>query len=126
MHCMAKKNATGGLIYSTEHGKMCPSCKKAIPQCNCSSNQTSPKSLPNGKCVEVRRETKGRKGSGVIVVRGVPLSKADLHSFATHLKQKCGTGGTVKDGAIEIQGENCELVMEEIAKQGWKVKKIGG
>jgi translation initiation factor 1 len=81
---------------------------------------------PVQRVVEVRRETKGRKGSGVIVIRGLPLGKADLNSFATHLKQKCGTGGTVKDGAVEIQGENCELIMEEIQKQGWKVKRTGG
>ena len=117
---MGKKNKQGGLVYSTECGRV--------------SNKTSSSSADNnkatklapGQSVEVQRQTKGRKGSGVIVIRNLPLGKADLSSFAKHLKQKSGTGGTVKGNTIEIQGENCDLIMDEIQKQGWKVKKTGG
>jgi len=74
----------------------------------------------------VHRETKGRKGKGVTVISGVPLAPTDLVQFATQLKKKCGSGGTVKDGTIEIQGDHCDILMEELKKQGWPVKRSGG
>ena len=114
---------TGGLVYSTQHGKMCPGCRRPIPECVCGKVRPPP---AQGETVRVHRETKGRKGKGVTVITGVPLAPADLVQFATQLKKKCGSGGTVKDGVIEIQGDHCDILMEELKKQGWPVKRSGG
>jgi predicted translation initiation factor SUI1 len=75
---------------------------------------------------KVGRETAGRRGKGVTTVFGLPLDAAGLHDLATTLKQRCGTGGTVKDGRIEIQGDQRERIAAELAKLGYQVKRVGG
>jgi translation initiation factor 1 len=74
----------------------------------------------------VRRETKGRNGKAVTVIAGLPLGSAELAELARQLKKKCGSGGTVQDGAIEIQGDHCDALVAELKKQGWAVKRSGG
>jgi len=74
----------------------------------------------------VGRETKGRKGKGVTTVTGVPLSMDELKGLAKELKQKCGTGGTLKDGVIEIQGDHRDNLIELLKAKGWPVKRAGG
>jgi translation initiation factor 1 len=118
-----KTPAGGGLVYSTEHGRMCPACRKPLAGCLCKKAKPPPKS---DGIVRVRLETKGRKGKGVTVIAGVPLDAEALEKFGRQLKQRCGSGGTVKDGTIEIQGDHRDLVMEELGKQGWTVRKAGG
>ena len=76
--------------------------------------------------VRVGRETKGRKGKGVTVVTGVPLTADALDELGSKLKRICGSGGTVKDGVIEIQGDHRDLLVTELAKRGWTVKRSGG
>lgn len=76
--------------------------------------------------VRVGRETKGRRGSGVTVVWDVPVGEAGLRELAATLKQRCGTGGTVKDGRIEIQGDQRERLTAELERLGYKVKHVGG
>jgi translation initiation factor 1 len=76
--------------------------------------------------VRIRRETKGRKGKGVTTLTGFALSETDLKLLAKQLKQKCSTGGTVKDGIIEIQGDHREIMRVELKKRGHKVKLAGG
>ncbi len=76
--------------------------------------------------VRVGRETKGRKGKGVTLVTGVPLPVDELKLLAKELKQKCGTGGTLKDGVIEIQGDHRDILIELLKAKGWTVKKAGG
>jgi len=76
--------------------------------------------------VRVGRETKGRRGGGVTVVTGVPLSDAELEELASRLKRLCGAGGTVKDRVIEIQGEHRDAVIAELTKHGWLVRRSGG
>jgi predicted translation initiation factor SUI1 len=76
--------------------------------------------------VRVGRETKGRRGKGVTIVSDVPLNDAGLHELAAKLKQRCGTGGTVKDGRIEIQGDQRERLTAELEKMGYQVKRVGG
>ena len=76
--------------------------------------------------MRVGRETKGRKGKGVTIITGVPLAHAEMQALATHLKKRCGSGGTLKDGIIEIQGDHRDLVVEELQKRGWNVKRSGG
>jgi predicted translation initiation factor SUI1 len=76
--------------------------------------------------VKVSRETAGRRGKGVTVVSELPLGDAELKELAAVLKQKCGTGGTAKDGRIEIQGDHRDRLAAELEKLGFKVKRAGG
>jgi len=118
-----KTSPNGGLVYSTEHGRMCPACRKPIAECRCKKAQPMP--ISDG-IVRVRLEAKGRKGKGVTVITGVPLDATALENLGKQLKQRCGSGGTVKDGVIEIQGDHRDRVIEDLAKQGWTVKRAGG
>ncbi len=81
---------------------------------------------PQQQTVYLHRESKGRGGKGVTLVKGLILSEADLSALAKKLKQTCGSGGTVKEGVIEIQGENRERIAEVMRKLGYKVKIAGG
>ena len=121
----AKKPASGGLVYSSEHGRMCPRCGKPIASCACGEKRPAAAAKPDA-VVRVGRETKGRKGKGVTVVTGVPLKGAALDELGSRLKRLCGSGGTVKDGVIEIQGDHRDALVAELAKQGWTVKRSGG
>lgn len=76
--------------------------------------------------VRVSRQTKGRKGSGVCLITGVPLGEEELKKLAKQLKKKCGSGGTIKDGVIEIQGDHREILVDAILKLGYKAKLAGG
>ncbi|GAA0842215.1 translation initiation factor Sui1 [Marinobacter szutsaonensis] len=116
------KNRSGGLVYSTEQGKMCPECRNPVDQCTCGKL-----SRPSGDgVVRVSRETKGRKGKGVTLITGIPLDDKELKAFAKVLKAKCGTGGTIKDGVVEIQGDHRDLLVPLLQQKGWTVKKAGG
>ncbi len=84
------------------------------------------KTIPKGAVVRVSRETKGRRGKGVTIVADVPLDAAGLEELAARLKQRCGTGGTVKDGRIEIQGDQRDRLAAELERLGYKVKRVGG
>ncbi|MEN6587894.1 MAG: translation initiation factor Sui1 [Sulfuricella sp.] len=117
-----KSAKTGGLVYSTEHGKMCPACRKPIAECICKTT-TVPAS---DGIVRVSRETKGRKGKGVTLIKGLALAAPELAQLGKQLKTACGSGGTVKDGVIEIQGDHCERVIEILKQQGRSVKRAGG
>lgn len=114
----------GGLVYSTEAGRMCPGCRQPVAQCMCKHNA---KALPSGDgIVRVSRETKGRGGKAVTLVKGVLMDEAALEQLGKQLKAACGSGGTVKDGVIEVQGDHVERVMAALHKQGHKVKRAGG
>jgi predicted translation initiation factor SUI1 len=88
----------------------------------------SPVTAPINKkqAISVGRETKGRKGKGVTILSDLPMNEEQIHELATTLKSKCGTGGTVKDGKIEIQGDQRERIIIELEKLGFKTKKVGG
>jgi translation initiation factor 1 len=81
---------------------------------------------PSDGIVRISRETKGRKGKGVTLIGGLPLAQKDLKALAKKLKAKCGTGGTVKEGVIEIQGDQRDLLVAELSQQGYTVKRSGG
>ena len=113
----------GGLVYSTDAGRMCPACRQPIAACVCGR----PAAPPAGDgIVRVSREVKGRAGKGVTVVKGLSLDAASLAQLGKQLKTACGSGGTVKDGAIEVQGDHCERVIELLTSQGYRVKRAGG
>ncbi len=113
-----------GAVYSTRHGELCPACGKPVAQCSCARNVQSGTS---DGIVRVGRETKGRKGSGVTVISGVPLGRAELMQLGKQLKQRCGSGGTVRsDGVIEIQGDHRDRLLTELEGRGWVVRRSGG
>ena len=112
-----------GIVYSTEHGRMCPVCSKPVARCECRQKKDIPQS---DGIVRIGRETKGRNGKGVTIITGVPLDEAGLKELGKQLKAKCGAGGTIKDGVIEIQGDHRDQLLEELKKRGWTVKRSGG
>ncbi len=120
---MKAHNKGAGLVYSTEFGKMCPGCNKPTAKCICRKKQSIPKS---DGIVRLMRETKGRKGKGVTLITGVPLDKTGLKKLAKSLKQKCGCGGSLKNGVIEIQGDHRDMLEKELGGLGYKVKRAGG
>ena len=114
--------ANSGAVYSTEHGRLCPVCGKVKAACRCQRKEHTP---GDGK-VRVSRETKGRKGKGVTIIAGLPLKADELKALAKRLKQFCGTGGTVREGVIEIQGDHRDKITEELLTLGFAAKKSGG
>jgi translation initiation factor 1 len=120
---MLDKRTGGGLVYSTESGRMCPACRQPLKQCVCHAKKAPP---AGDGVVRVSRETKGRGGKAVTLVRGLALDEAALTSLGKQLRTACGCGGTVKDGVIEVQGDHCARVMELLQAQGWTVKRAGG
>tara|TARA_B110000196_G_C20969559_1_gene577995 strand:- start:327 stop:788 length:462 start_codon:yes stop_codon:yes gene_type:complete len=117
-----EQKASAGSVYSTELGRTCPECGKAKDGCVCKNE-----SLPEGDgIVRIQRETKGRKGKGVTLILGVLLASDELKKLAKELKQKCGVGGSVKDGVIEIQGDVRDQMFDEMKRRGFTVKKAGG
>ena len=112
-----------GIVYSTQHGRMCPICSKPVAKCLCKQK----KEIPGiDGIVRVGRETKGRKGKGVTTITGIPLDETKLKEVGKLLKAKCGAGGTVRDGVVEVQGDHRDLIVEELRKYGWTVKRSGG
>lgn len=121
---MARDRKGGSrLVYSTDVGRRCPQCARPVAECVCGKDR--PASVGDG-IVRIQRETKGRGGKAVTVVRGLPLAGAELKALAKTLKQRCGGGGAVKDDTIEIQGDQRETVKTELEKQGYTVKLAGG
>lgn len=120
---MKNRSEETGLVYSSELGRMCPGCNRPAEKCTC-PKKLSP--LKGDGIVRLRRETKGRKGKGVTLITGLPLDEAGLKKLAKSLKQKCGCGGSVKNGVIEIQGDQRDLLETELTGQGYKVKRAGG
>lgn len=121
---------TQRLIDLLNIGGICPKCDKPHLQCTCSKQPPGPSKLPlkpaGDGIVRVGRETKGRRGKGVTTIWGLPLDQDGLQDLATKLKNRCGTGGTVKDDRIEIQGDHRDTVVSELEGMGYKVKRTGG
>lgn len=120
---MVMKKNPSRLVYSTEQGRICPACSRPMAACSCKAKTAAAK---GDGIVRVGRETKGRKGSGVTLITGLALGPAELKELGSRLKKRCGTGGTVKDGVIEIQGDHRDLLVEEMQKFGHTVKRTGG
>jgi translation initiation factor 1 len=117
------------LVYSTDGGRIdtCPKCGRSYKECRCdqpnSANQPTKKS---DGIVRVMRDRKGRGGKTVTVITGVPANGDALATLAQQLKKLCGSGGTVKDGTIEIQGDHCDKVQAKLTGMGYQVKRAGG
>lgn len=114
----------GDLVHTSDSGLTCPGCERPRAQCVCVPEEPR---VPDGDgIVRVSRETKGRKGKGVTLVSGVPLAGKELKALAKGLKARCGAGGAVKDGVIEVQGDHRDALVAELERQGYTVKRVGG
>ena len=129
---MPKDGSGDRLVYSSEHGRICPACGKTESRCRCrgrsARTRLAAKAAEEAEkasdgIVRVGRSTKGRKGKTVSLVTGVP--SADQSALAGELKRRCGTGGALKDGVIEIQGDHRDVLVEELEKRGYTVKRSG-
>ena len=113
------------IVYRTGVGRICPGCRRPAAQCVCKTKSAAPRSTASGG-VRVGRETQGRGGKGVTVLSGLPLADAELETLAKELKKRCGSGGTVRDGVIEIQGEHRDTLIAELTGRGYQPKRSGG
>lgn len=111
------------LVYSTEHGRTCPTCRQPVAACTCKQSKPPPK---GDGFVRVSREKQGRGGKTVTVVRGLELDADALAAVGKQLRNACGAGGTAKDGVLEVQGDHVERVMAWLTQAGHRVKRAGG
>ena len=118
-----RQNTNSRLVYSTDAGRLCPQCHRPVADCVCGKNR--PAATGDG-VVRLHRETKGRGGKAVTIIKGIPLAGAELKALAKVLKQKCGVGGALKGDSIEIQGDQRQLLKNELEKKGFTVKIAGG
>jgi translation initiation factor 1 len=117
-----RKSGPTGLVYSTDVGRTCPLCRRAVAACICG---IKPVHKGDG-VVRVNRETQGRGGKAVTVVRGLGLEADALVAMGKRLKAACGAGGTAKDGVLEVQGDHVDKVIAWLQKEGRVVKRSGG
>lgn len=111
------------LVYSTDKGRLCDGCGQPKAECRC-KQQTAIKS--GDGIVRLQRQTQGRAGKAVVVITGLALAPEALKDLAKDLKQRCGCGGSVKDGTIEIQGDHRATLQAALEQLGYKVKLSGG
>jgi translation initiation factor 1 len=114
-----------GIVYSTGLGRICPGCRRPVAQCACKSAKGKPL-RPDAGTVRVSRQTQGRAGKAVTIITGLPLDAAALTALSAELKRSCGSGGTVRDGVIEIQGEHRDKLVEALIRRGFPAKRAGG
>ena len=119
-----RKTGAGGLVYSTESGRMCPACRKPVALCACKSKSES--ASPGDGVARVSLESKGRGGKSVTVVHGLNLEASALVELGKRLRSACGTGGTTKDGVLELQGDHRDKVTDMLKQAGLQVKRAGG
>jgi len=114
------------LVYSSDGGRVttCPACGQPYKNCRCSSSDAVAKK--GDGIARVTRERKGRGGKTVTIITGIAASADVIASVAQQLKKLCGSGGTIKDGVIEIQGDHCEKVQAKLTEMGYRVKRAGG
>ena len=113
------------LVYSTDHGRVCPNCRRALTACICKAAAAAAKAAAGDGIVRVSRETGGRGGKVVTLVRGLPLAGEELAALGKRLRSACGTGGTVKGGVLELQGEHRDRVLALLVAEGYTAKRVG-
>lgn len=110
-------------VYSTESGRICPKCGQPVAECRCGKSSQPPK---GDGIVRVGMESKGRKGKEVTVITGLGLPEAGMKDLLTEIKKKCGSGGTLKDYVIEIQGDHRDKIVTLLREKKFTVRKSGG
>ncbi len=114
------------LVYSTQSGSICPTCQKPLSKCICKKKkQRSQTNVKIDGIIRIQREVKGRKGKTVTIISGFQLADDELINLAAQLKRRCGSGGSVKDGVIIIQGDHRDTLVTELVKRGFKAKIAG-
>jgi len=121
---MMKSSAKSTFVYSTEVGRICPGCRQAVAQCACRTMTNA--GVAGDGSVRVSRQSKGRGGKTVTLVKGLALDAAALAALAKQLRTACGAGGTVKDGVLEVQGDHCDTILAALKKHGYNAKQAGG
>lgn len=116
-------SSSSRLVFSTAGNNQCSKCGKALAKCSCASISNTPKT--GDGIVRLTRETKGRKGKGVTLITGLNLEEKELKALAKKLKALCGSGGTIKDGVIEIQGDH-RTALKSTLEKSYTVKIAGG
>jgi translation initiation factor 1 len=117
------------LVYSSDQGRMCPGCRQPVAACKCAALRASEARAAQGQpgaMVRVGREKVGRGGKTVTVVRGLVLDAVALAALGKQLKTACGSGGTVRDGVLEVQGDHADRVLTLLLQMGHKAKRSGG
>lgn len=112
------------LVYSTDIGRTCPECRLAVAACSC--RRTALRQPAGDGIVRLALETKGRKGKGVTVIRGLALDATALTQLSRRMKAASGAGGTCKDGIVEVQGDHRSALAAFLSAEGWTVKLSGG
>jgi translation initiation factor 1 len=126
------KAPAGNLVYTTDRGRICPGCLRPVAECVCKDRSRPGSRAAQGTDgkntgkVRLRRETKGRKGAGVTLIEGLLLADAALAELARDLKARCGVGGSIKDGVIELQGNQREKIKPWLEAKGFVVVIAGG
>jgi translation initiation factor 1 len=126
-----KKHRQGGagtetsIVYSSDLGRICPGCRRPASGCVCKTG-TGQAVRSAGGAVRVSRQTAGRAGKAVSVISGLPLNDVQLAALAAELKRRCGSGGGVQSGNIEIQGEHRDLLVAELIRRGFSARRSGG
>lgn len=113
-------SAAGRVVYSTEKGRVCATCGWPAADCRCSKALDEP--VPAKVVAKLRLETKGRGGKSVTVVHDLPKNEPYLSALAAEMKKACGTGGAVRDGAVELQGDVRERLRALLSAKGMTVK----
>ena len=113
------------IVYRTGIDSICPGCRRPLAQCVC-KDARGRAARPGGGAVRVARVTQRRGGKVVSVITGLPLDGAALAALSAELKKRCGSGGTVREGAIEIQGEHRDALVAELVKRGYAARRAGG
>ena len=111
------------VVYSTDQGRLCPDCSNPVDQCQCKQQSVS---YSGDGIVRLQRQTKNRKGKGVTLITGLPLTGAELKILVKELKQRCSTGGAIKHGVVEIQGDQRDILQAILQDKGYTVKLSGG
>jgi len=112
------------LVFSTEGNNLCPACGKTLHKCRCSDSSTQRESADG--ILRIRKENKGRGGKQVTVISGYPGNADEARKLLKRIKARCGTGGTLKDQTMEIQGDRVDQVIEILTDLGYQVKRSGG
>lgn len=110
------------LVYSTDGGRFCPGCRRPVADCVCSRQGVA----TGDGVVRIQRQKQGRGGKEVTVITGLQRDSAQLKDLARAMKRRCGVGGAVKGGNIELQGDQREVAREVLEAEGFKVKLAGG